>query len=133
MKNDTKNYTEQATQDTCIFRSKDAPLAQKGHLNRLANVALFLVCTGAFFARFPILIWLIAMSLRLLAFLLLYFLCALLCGEISAVHAPEKSNPRAFAHEIIMMGELRNWNLKQLVLGLPAVGWLSERYSSVSV
>ena len=33
---------------------KDVPLAQKGHLNRLANVGLFLVCTGAFFARFPI-------------------------------------------------------------------------------
>ena len=32
----------------------DVPLAQNGHLNCFANVCLFLVWTGAFFARLPI-------------------------------------------------------------------------------
>lgn len=30
------------------------PLAQNGHLNRLASACFFFVCTGAFFARLPI-------------------------------------------------------------------------------
>lgn len=37
-----------------IICLQDAPLAQKGHLNRLASVGLFFVWTGAFFAFLPI-------------------------------------------------------------------------------
>ena len=33
----------------------DLPLAQNGHLNRLASACFFFVCTGAFFARLPML------------------------------------------------------------------------------
>ena len=55
MKNDVNTHNSKQHKIHVVFR-RDAPLAQKGHLNRLANVGLFLVCTGAFFARFPILL-----------------------------------------------------------------------------